>query len=148
MPYFLLHLNNKCHFQCFRVHIYNTFQENILLASMSGIMQVYSVDIFSSFDVLCSRWFSVVRVWCTSWKHYLFILLQNSLQTTWECGLILQGTIQKHHWRVFLPQGTSSFTITHLESMMFSLVDKGKEARTIFLWRSVLCLSFFIFCPV
>lgn len=55
MPYILLHLNSRCHFHCFRIHIYNTLQENVLLASMLGIMQLYSVDIFSSFDVLCSR---------------------------------------------------------------------------------------------
>lgn len=57
MLYFLLHLNNTHHFHCFRVYIYNFLLvlQNVLLISVLGIMQVFSVGIFRSFNVLCSK---------------------------------------------------------------------------------------------
>lgn len=86
MPYILLHLNSRCHFHCFRIHIYNTLQENVLLASMLGIMQLYSVDIFSSFDVLRSRWCSVVCLMCflEAWLIYFVIELPADHVGVWS----------------------------------------------------------------
>lgn len=63
MPYIFVRLKNICHFHCFRVHIYTLLVlQNVLLAFVLGITEVYSVDIFSSFNVLCSRWCSIACV--------------------------------------------------------------------------------------
>lgn len=147
MLYFFLHLNNTCHFYCFRVHVYNALLvlQKVLLASMLGIMQVYSVAIFTSFNVLFSRWCSVVHVWCVSWKHYLFILLQNSLQTTRECGPILQGTMQKHRASVSAPGNLQFYHYIFRKNWKHDICPGKQGQRTIFLWRFILCFNFSFF---